>query len=168
MCTGGNDEDAMQFVDETVCKLRYGNLYVSGKINLGTEFYTLSATELRERYKTAKESGASEAELDAMQNQIIETEYRNNPTQLQRMFILSELEPYRHLTRNEMLDLHGKGLINNEELRIKLNFATFVRRFERENTNILEFGTQIPFDKKIEIINNKFKEYASENSNGGN
>ena len=161
-------EDAMQFVDETVCKLRYGNLYVSGKINLGTEFYTLSATELRERYKTAKESGASEAELDAMQNQIIETEYRNNPTQLQRMFILSELEPYRHLTRNEMLDLHGKGLINNEELRIKLNFATFVRRFERENTNILEFGTQIPFDKKIEIINNKFKEYASENSNGGN
>lgn len=159
-------EEAQQFVDETVCKLRYGNLFVSAKINLGTEFYTLSVTELRNRYKTAKESGASEAELDAMQNQIIETEYRHNPTQLQRMLILAELEPYRHLTRNEMLDLHAKNLINEDELRIKLNFVNFVRRFERENTNILEFGTQVPFAKKIEIINNKFKDYASENRGG--
>ena len=161
-------EEAQQFVDETVCKLRYGNLFVSAKINLGTEFYTLSVSELRNRYKVAKESGASEAELDAMQNQIIETEYRHNPTQLQRMLILAELEPYRHLTRNEMLDLHAKNLINEDELRIKLNFVNFVRRFERENTNILEFGTQVPFAKKIEIINNKFKEYANENRGGGN
>lgn len=161
-------EEAQQFVDETVCKLRYGNLFVSAKINLGTEFYTLSVSELRNRYKVAKESGASEAELDAMQNQIIETEYRHNPTQLQRMLILAELEPYRHLTRNEMLDLYAKNLINEDELRIKLNFVNFVRRFERENTNILEFGTQVPFAKKIEIINNKFKEYANENRGGGN
>lgn len=161
-------EEAQQFVDETVCKLRYGNLFVSAKVNLGTEFYTLSVSELRNRYKVAKESGASEAELDAMQNQIIETEYRHNPTQLQRMLILAELEPYRHLTRNEMLDLHAKNLINEDELRIKLNFVNFVRRFERENTNILEFGTQVPFAKKIEIINNKFKEYANENRGGGN
>lgn len=161
-------EEAQQFVDETICKLRYGNLFVSAKINLGTEFYTLSVSELRNRYKVAKESGASEAELDAMQNQIIETEYRHNPTQLQRMLILAELEPYRHLTRNEMLDLHAKNLINEDELRIKLNFVNFVRRFERENTNILEFGTQVPFAKKIEIINNKFKEYANKNTGGGN
>lgn len=161
-------EEAQQFVDETICKLRYGNLFVSAKINLGTEFYTLSVSELRNRYKVAKESGASEAELDAMQNQIIETEYRHNPTQLQRMLILAELEPYRHLTRNEMLDLHAKNLINEDELRIKLNFVNFVRRFERENTNILEFGTQVPFSKKIEIINNKFKEYANENRGGEN
>lgn len=125
------------------------------------------ANELRNRYKAAKESGASEAELDALQNQIIETEYRNNQTQLQRMLILAELEPYRHLTRNEVLDLYGRNLITENELRIKLNFANFVRRFERENTNLLEFGTQIPFADKIRVITNKFNEYASENSNRG-
>ena len=160
-------EAAQQFVDETVCRLRYGSLFVSAKVNYGTEFYLSNATELRERYKVAKESGASEAELDALQNQILETEYRNNPTQLQRMLILAELEPYRHLTRNEALDLYGRNLLSEDELRVKLNFANFVRRFERENTNILEFGTQIPFDKKIETINLKFLEYASENRNRG-
>ena len=124
--------------------------------------------ELRERYKLAKEAGASEAELDAMQNQIIETEYRNDSTQLQRMLVLAELEPYRHLTRAEVLNLYGQQIISEPELRVKLNFANFVRRFERENTNILEFGTQIPFSEKIKVITNKFYEYASENRGGAN
>ena len=161
-------EAAQQFVDETVCRLRYGDAFLSAKINLGTEFYLLDATQLRERYRTAKESGASEAELDALQNQILETEYRNDPTQMQRMQILAELEPYRHLTRAEVLDLYSRGLISEQELRIKLNFANFVRRFERENINILEFGSDIPFDRKIEIITSKFYDYASENRQGQN
>lgn len=156
-------EDAQTFVDETICRLRYGNSFVSAKVNLGTEFYTLSVGDLRNRYKLAKESGASEAELDALQTQIIETEYRNNPTQLQRMIILSELEPYRHLTRGEMLDLFEKGLVQEKEVKIKLNFADLVRRFERENTNVLEFGTAIPFVKKIQIIKQTLENYVSEN-----
>ena len=161
-------EAAQQFVDETVCRLRYGSGFVSAKINYGTEFYIFDANELRTRYKTAKESGASEAELDALQNQIIETEYRNNPTQLQRMLILAELEPYRHLTREEALRLYEKGIITENELRIKLNFANFIRRFERENTNILVFGEQIPFSRKIEIINEKLNEYANKDGRGEN
>lgn len=161
-------EAAQQFVDETVCRLRYGSGFVSAKINYGTEFYIFDANELRTRYKTAKESGASEAELDALQSQIIETEYRNNPTQLQRMLILAELEPYRHLTREEALSMYEKGIITENELRIKLNFANFIRRFERENTNILVFGEQIPFNRKIEIINEKLNEYANQNRGGGN
>lgn len=159
-------EEAQQFVDETVCRLRYGGEFISAKINLGTEFYLLDPTQLRERYRTAKESGASEAELDALQQQIVETEYRNDPTQRQRMLLLAELEPYRHLTRAEATDLYSKGMITEDDLRIKLDFANFVRRFERENTNILEFGSAIPFARKIEIITNKFKEYARENRQG--
>ena len=160
-------EAAQQFVDETVCRLRYGSLFVSAKVNYGTEFYLSSATELRERYKVAKESGASEAELDALQNQILETEYRNNPTQLQRMLVLAELEPYRHLTRSEVLDLYGKQIVDETDMRIKLNFANFVRRFEREYLNVLEFGYNMPYNSKIEFITNKFKDYASESRNRG-
>ena len=155
-------EMAQQFVDETVCRLRYGGLFVSAKINYGTEFYLSNATELRERYNMAKQSGASEAELDALQNQILETEYRNNPTQLQRMLILAELEPYRHLTRNEVLDLYGKQIISESDMLVKLNFSNFVHRFEREFLNILEFGYNMPFNRKIEFITNKLNDYASE------
>lgn len=159
-------ESAQQWTDETICKLRYGKVFVSAKINLGTEFYVEDPMVLRTRYQSAKENGASESELDSMQRQILETENRHNPTELQRMLILSELEPYRHLTRAEILELHTKGIISDEELQIKLNFVNLIRRFERENTNILEFGTQIDYDKKINIINQKLKDYVSENIRG--
>lgn len=154
-------EAAQQFVDETVCSLRYGNDFTAAKIDLGTEFYIYDANELRKRYKTAKESGASESELEALQTRIIETEYRNDPLAKQRMLLLSELEPYKHLTREEVINLYDKGIISQEELLIKLNFANLIKRFERENINVLEFGTQIPFDKKIDTIKSELIKYIT-------
>lgn len=155
-------EAAQQWVDDTICRLRYGEYYVSGYVNYGTDFYLSTAAELRAGYKSLKDNGASEAELDAMQQKIIQTEYRNDPTAQQRMSILAELEPYAHLTREELTDLQGKGLIDANELRIKLNFSNFVKRFERENTNVVEFGNAIPYDTKIATIKAELLKYATE------
>ena len=155
-------EDAQTWVDETVCRLRYGNYFLSARINYGTEFYLYSPDELRQRYKAAKDAGMSESELDLLNNQILETEYRNDPTQLRRMQLLAELEPFRHLSRQEVSELYDKNLVSDEDLRIKLNFPNFVRRFERENTNILDFGAEIPYKRKIEIIIGEFRKYAAE------
>ena len=155
-------EAAQQWVDETVCRLRYGSYFLTAKINYGTEFYLYSPDELRERYKAAKEAGVSESELDVLNNQILETEYRNDPTQLRRMQLLAELEPFRHLSRQEVSELYEKNLVSDVDLRIKLNFPNFVRRFERENTNILDFGVEIPYKRKIEIITDQFRRYAQE------
>lgn len=156
-------EEAQKFVDETICRLRYGSdSFLQAQINLGTDFYTLSVAQLREKYKNAKDAGSSEAELDALLQQIIETEYRHNHIQLQRMLILSDLEPYRHMSRNEAVNFYDKKLINDEDLRVKLGFSAFIKRFERENTNIIEFGSSIPYSKKIDIITQKLKDYANE------
>lgn len=156
-------EQAQQFVDETICRLRYGKAFIGAKINLGTEFYTMSVADLRERYKLAKESGASEAELDALAKQLLETEYRHNPVQLQRMIILADLEPMRHYTRQEVIDLYKDNIVDEETLRVKLNFADYVRRFERENTNVIGFGDSIDYNKKIETIYNELKSYGKIN-----
>ena len=155
-------EEAQKWVDDTIARERYGTAFLSSSINYGTEFYLFTADELRARYKTAKESGASEADLDALQQQIIETEYRHNPQQMQRMIILGDLEPYRHLTRAEVQGLYDKNLITIEELLIKLNFADFIRRFERENMNIITFGENIDYDKKIATIKERLTDYARE------
>jgi hypothetical protein len=155
-------EAAQKFVDDTCCRVRYGSAFLGSSISYGTEFYLFTSDELRERYKTAKEAGMSEADLDALLQQIIETEYRHNPQQMQRMIILGDLEPYRHLTRDEVLQLHEKGLVTTEELMVKLNFADFIRRFERENMNVISFGETIDYDKKIGTIKQRLAEYARE------
>lgn len=161
-------EQAQQWVDETICRLRYGSLFLSATVSYGTEFYLFTTDELRDRYQKAKESGMSEAELDALHQQIIETEYRNNPQQLQRMLILADLEPYRHLTRDEVATLYEKGIARLEDYLIKLNFSDFIRRFERENMNIIEFGSEVLYERKIDTIRQRLEDYAKERVNNNN
>ena len=155
-------ENAQQWVDSTICRLRYGNSFISAGISYGTEFYLSTANELRERYKAAKEAGASESELDALYEKVIETEYRNNPQMRQRLMILADIEPYNHLTRDEVIELQAKGIATKEDVIIKLNFADYIRRFERENMAITEFGENIDYNNKIQVISDRLREYASE------
>lgn len=156
-----NFELAQKFIEDTVCKLRYGSAFISSSINWGTEFYVFTVTELYSKYKQAKDNGASNSELDAISQQILEVEYRNNPLVLQRMLILKQLEPYPHKTLDEVLKLYEKKLINEKLVKLKINFSTLVEKFERENINIIEFASNKTLREKIDIINNKLLEYVS-------
>lgn len=157
-----NFELAQKFVEDTVCKLRYGGAFISSSVNWGTEFYVFTVTELYSKYKQAKENGASNSELDAISQQILEVEYRNNPLVLQRMLILKQLEPYPHKTLDEVLKLYEKELLNENLVKLKINFSTLVEKFERENINIIEFASNKPMREKINIINKKLLEYVTE------
>lgn len=157
-----NFELAQKFVEDTVCKLRYGGAFISSSVNWGTEFYVFTVTELYSKYKQAKENGASNSELDAISQQILEVEYRNNPLVLQRMLILKQLEPYPHKTLDEVLKLYEKELLNENLVKLKINFSTLVEKFERENINIIEFASNKPMREKIDIINKKLLKYVTE------
>lgn len=162
-----NFELAQKFVEDTVCKLRYGNAFISSSVNWGTEFYVFTVTELYSKYKQAKDNGTSNSELDAISQQILEVEYRNNPLVLQRMLILKQLEPYPHKTLDEVLKLYEKKLIGEKLVKLKINFSTLVDKFERENINIIEFASNKPLREKIDIITNKLLEYVTENDTTG-
>ena len=155
-------EEAQMWVESTICRLRYGSSFVSARVNYGTEFYLWTVDDLRGRYKAAKEAGASEAELDALQDKIIATEYRNDPEMLRRMQMLADLEPMRHRTAQEAAEAMGQGLISPDAVKVKVNFPEYIRRFERENIAVTEFGTLLPYARRIEIIKNELNRYASE------
>ena len=157
-----NFEQAQKFVDDTICRLRYGTSFISSAISWGTEFYVFTVSELYAKYKQAKDNGASNFELDAIAQQILEVEYRNNPLILQRMLILKQLEPYPHKTLNEVIQLFDKGLLDINTVQLKINFTALVERFERENINILEFASAKPLREKINIITKKLLDYVTE------
>lgn len=157
-----NFEEAQKFVEDTVCRFRYGSSFISSSISWGTEFYVFTTSELYAKYKQAKDNGASNSELDAISQQILEVEYRNNPLVLQRMQILKQLEPYPHKTITEVISLFDKGLLEEELVRLKINFVSYIDRFERENINILEFATNRTLDEKIKIIKDKLISYVQQ------
>lgn len=155
-----NFESAQKFIEDTICRLRYGEAFISSSINWGTEFYVYTVKELYDKMNQAKSNGASDAELDAITQQIIEVEYKNNPLLMQRMLLLKQIEPYPHKTQDQILSLYEKGLADKYKMLIKLNFSSYIDKFERENINIIAFGINIPIKQKIEIIYNKLLEYA--------
>ena len=159
-----NFEEAQKFVEDTICKLRYGSSFLASSVNWGTEFYVFTVNELYSKYKQAKDNGATNSELDAISQQILEVEYRNNPLLLQRMLVLKQLEPLPHKTFDEVMQLKEAGLISEQQAKLKLNFVSYIERFERENMNILEFASKIPLRDKINIISNKLIEYANDNN----
>lgn len=155
-----NLEKIQAWTEDTICRLRYGVGYINNTIQLGTDFYLYNTEQLNKMYGEAKTAGATDYQLDLIQDQIIETENRLNPMAKARAEILKQLEPYRHQTRTEVLAMLDKNFGDKELIAIKLNFSTFVLRFERENTDIVEFGNTLSFDKKINIILNTFKSYG--------
>lgn len=157
-----NFEQAQKFVEDTVCKLRYRDGFISSSINWGTEFYVFTTKELYAKYEQAKKNGMADSELDAIAQHILEVEYKNNPQILQRMLILKQLEPYPHKTLDEVLALSEKGFLDKKKVLLKINFTNYIERFERENINIISFGAALPLKDKINIINQKLLEYADE------
>lgn len=157
-----NFEQAQKFVEDTICRFRYGESFISSSVNWGTEFYVFTVSELYTKYNQAKMNGAAMSELDAIAQQIMEVEYRNNPLTLQRMLILKQLEPYPHKTLSELLELQQRGLIDTDLLRLKVNFSSLIDRFERENINIIEFASNKTLREKINIINKKLMQYVRE------
>jgi hypothetical protein len=157
-----NYENAIKFVNDTICRLRYQEDFIGSHNSLGTEFYIYTISDLYALFEKAKSNGANEAELDAITDEIIQTQYRNDPQMMQRMLILRHIEPYRHHTRKELLELKKEGLVDDDLMKVKINFNNFIDRFERENINILEFGSQTSFDKKIETILETLINYGKE------
>ena len=52
--------------------------------------------------------------------------------------------------------------IDKTDYIIKARFNNFISRFEREQTNVVTFGENLDFNKKIETIYLELKKYASE------
>lgn len=166
----GNFEEARKWRDDTICLLRYGSeVYEGSSINMGTEWYLSSIEELIEKYDSAKKAGAHDSELDILQDQIMEMAHKNNPKKLHRAKILSQLEPFRHMTRTEVMkDISGNtSLFDPVQIQIKINFSNFIQRFEREYIDVVTFGESLSFDKKISKIQETLESYVYKNESEG-
>jgi len=154
-------EQTRQFALSTIARLRYGNYFLNGTVFMGKEYFLATPEEIAITYKAAKDSGLPRYEIARIRETYSRTTLKNNEIEYQRAFILSQLEPYVDSGLNELVSLGVKDL-DPEGFILKLNFPNFIARFERENINVVEFGSAIAFDKKIYIIQQKLLDYVKE------
>lgn len=156
-------EHIMNLVGATICRLRHGERFMSYNVNLGNNFYIETTSALRKQYQDARDAGASSTELALLNQKILETTNRGDNSQMERQMMLSNIEPLYGTTREEALTLYDKGLIDDATLYVKFNFDSLIKRFERENINITEFGVvSLSYDTRVNTIYNTLIDYANE------
>ena len=157
-----NFEIIHKFADATICRLRYGERFVDCDIDYGTNFFLRDIDDLQEELTSAKQSGASEAILESISDNILNTRYRDDNNSITRANIITDLDPLPNRTMQEAGELFKLGGIDKINFIIKSNLISFVKRFERENTNVVNFGSLVNYNRKIEQIQEALKMYAGE------
>jgi hypothetical protein len=142
----------------TAIKL-YIDIDVKIHANYGTEWFLLTEAQIQELFDGAKKSGLPESEINEIYNLLIETKYKGNPQTVQKLLIENHLNPQPYKTIKECTELLSRNAMTETDFYIKSNFIKFVKRFERENGSIVEFGSGLNFDDKIDIIYKTFKSY---------
>lgn len=156
-----NFEEIHRFALETVAALRYGRESVTKvTVNYGAKFYLQSVEELNKDYADSRNSGKSNFELALKRDAIFQTQYKNNPDELLRVRILSDLEPLQGLTPEQVVSRYSAATISDIDFFLKENFNTFIRQFERENGSVVSFMQFADYNDKIDIIKENLTKYT--------
>ena len=149
---------------KTCAKLRYGAQFTRVYVNYGDEFYLHSETELVERYETARKAGLPSYLLQSNRRLLSDTRFRTDPQAAERARILEDLEPYVDHTVSELMAIKQQlpEAVSTLQLALKMDFSNFIARFERENTNILIFASNLTYKEKIDKIQQKLIDYAKQ------
>ena len=109
-----------------------------------------------------------ENELSDLYDLLIETKYKSDPRKIERIKILTNLNPAPFNTMDEVYAKMDKGLFGGIDAMIKANFEKYINRFERENIDIVTFGSDaieqgtMSFNSKIDKIYSTLKKYAED------
>ena len=153
-----------KFANDTVARLMFGDSFISSTVYYGDQFFLKSVDNLQLEYAQAKTSGEPDEEIDQIYRQILATKYKGNDERIERAWILYNLNPEPHKTVEQSRKLVDFGAMDQTDFVIKSRFNNFIARFEREQTNVLDFGRELDFDTKINTIYDTLKTYININN----
>lgn len=155
-------DDLYCWIVKTVGHLFYKNVRLEVEANFGTEFYLISEDDLQKRFDNAKKIGLPMEELLMIYTQLIETKYKGNGTKIERQKMLLQLDPLPLYSTTDAFNLKDKGLIDDFDLTLKINFLNFITKFEAENAPITSFGFNLEPYQRIEKIKQTLNHYTNE------
>jgi len=154
-----NLEAAIKFCLDTIGTMRYGEVYTGSVVNLGTQHFLLTDTEIQDSIDKAVTAGAPQYHIGELYSEYAHTKFKANPRMQERMSILKRLEPFPYFSNEDALTY----LSGNEILfYLKYNFVTLVAKFEDENGDIVDFGSLLPVKTKIDTIQQTLIQYVKD------
>lgn len=159
-----NFEKVQTFADKVKIQLRYGEI-LEPSIDYGSKFFLKTASDLASEKDTFEGDDIMD---DAITSELIEAKFRNDAGGKIRARVIRDLDPLPGRDLDEVIRIRNAGGIDDETFRIKVNFMSFVMRFEREQLPIAQFMKDSDYKERVNLIKGEFKKYASEFKKGDN
>jgi hypothetical protein len=154
-------EKLYKWIVKTMGRVLY-NVDVIVQANYGTEFFLLGESELIAMITEAKKAGLTSAEIGELHKMLISTKYKNDPEKAKKMLLFSELEPVPFDTIEEAKIKFLDGVLTKEDYFLKANFYNLIKRFERENGSITDFGEELEEAANVEKIQDTLYYYVNQ------
>lgn len=110
--------------------------------------------------KASKEAGMPISHIESLQKELIYARYKNNKVELERQFLLADLEPLNGYTVTEVRDI--SEYVSDEDLIVKYNFNRLIDLFESKYGLIHLYKPTMEMKKRIDDIYNQLKLIANE------
>jgi len=157
-----NFEKAQKWATDTICKLRYGDYYVSCTINYGSDWFLATENELLNIYEKGKKEQFSPVVLDYLEDLYYKTKFKDKQDQYDRIKMLNALLPVRHATKSDVIEMYKNNVITYDNFYLQMNFSKIINKFELEYGNILVFNIGGSFDERVKIISDILKNYIED------
>lgn len=157
-----NFETIHKWTLETICRLRYGKQFVGCTIDYGSQFFLHTTAEILEAMEQAKTNGLPNYELANIRQNYTVTKYRNNTDMIKRLEILAEIEPFIGYSVADLKTLKDLTTLDERQMLLKIQFDHYIRKFERENVDVVSFMQFSDLHQRIDLITEKLLEYVDE------
>jgi len=157
---------------ETMAKIRYGeDQLINVIVDYGDRFFLKSIETLQEELTSAKDAGMPDSFIIDIVEQMIETKYKNDTTQIQRNKLLLHLEPLPTRSIEDMIEINKNFTLNEDVVNKKIKFNSLIKKFEREYGSIEKYRQDSNFETRIndieEILNNYLENGKTESNTTG-
>ena len=158
--------ESYKWVVDTVARAMYGEHSIKCSADFGTEWYIVSEQEIIELFNSAKEAGMPDGLLKDLYLLLIETKYKTDPARKERQKILCELDPFPFDNIAVLKEKYYLGMVSRDHLKLKGNLERLVAQFERENGDIVAFGseTDLSHAEKVDYILIELNKYLTNES----
>ena len=150
------------WIGATMARIRHGDAFISMDFSLGNEFFLYSADDALARYNEGKKEGFDAATLDSLYLHYLQTIHRLDEEALERARMLSELDPVRHVSLKEAIELKNAGGLSARDLTLKSRLSSLIARFERLNGPVQLFASGIDSALRVDKVRAALLTYIEE------
>lgn len=154
-----NIEAVERFLTDAIGRMIYKNVYQGSEIHYGRKLNLREENIIQGEIEQAKRSGLPVSYIRGLLQELIATRNRNSRTDMERAFMLLDLEPLAVYSLDEVLN---SEYTSDYQKVYKMNFDDYIDRFEQEHGPIILFEALKDYQSRIKKIKKIIDKYNNE------